>query len=114
MRAHLALLHQPLQEKSLEQRRETGCITHAGFPQRCSRRRIASRMSSGEPLKYHWVSATWTCPRNALKRGRRRSGSSLERYQFTKVDVANRCLKSWRRGPLLSWFPRRPICREAA
>lgn len=58
VRAHLTLLHQPLQEKPFEQGRKSNGIAHDAFPQRCSRRRIASRMSSGEPLKYHWVSAT--------------------------------------------------------
>ena len=53
MRAHLALLHQTLQEEPLKQRREAEAGAHDAFPQRCSRRRIASRMSSGEALRYH-------------------------------------------------------------
>ena len=56
--AHLTLLHQSLQEESLEQRSEARHVAHADLPQRCSRRRIASRISSGDPLRYHWVSAT--------------------------------------------------------
>jgi len=58
VRARLTLLNQPLQEKPFEQGRKGNGITHDGVSQRCSRRRIASRISSGEPLKYHWVSAT--------------------------------------------------------
>jgi hypothetical protein len=58
VRAYLTLLHQPLQEESLEQRSEVRRFVHADLPHRCSRRRIASRISSGDPLRYHWVSAT--------------------------------------------------------
>jgi len=51
---------------------------------------MASRINSGELLKYHCVSATWTWPRYADKIGRRRSGSRLDRYHVTRVLVANR------------------------
>jgi integrase/recombinase XerD len=41
-------------------RRQTYSTLFALLSQRRSRRRIASFISSGEPVRYHWVSATWT------------------------------------------------------
>jgi hypothetical protein len=70
-----ALLHQTLDEETLEKRSKAGGGGHGRCSQRRSSRDIASRINSGEALKYHCVSATCTWPRNALKRGRRRSGS---------------------------------------
>src|SRR5437868_4079271 len=48
VRTHLTLLHQALQEKPFKQGCKTDRGAHSDFPQRCSRRRIASRISSGE------------------------------------------------------------------
>jgi hypothetical protein len=49
----LALLHQALGKEALHQRRKAHWRGHGRSSQRCSSRRIASRISSGEPLKYH-------------------------------------------------------------
>jgi hypothetical protein len=73
--ACLPLLHQALGKKALQQRRQAGGLGHVRSSQRRSRRRIASFISSGDPLRYHWVSATWTWPRQVDKMGRSRSGS---------------------------------------
>src|SRR5208282_3556620 len=61
--ACLPLLHQALGEEALQQWRQAGMLGHVRSSQRRSSRRIASFISSGEPLRYHWVSATWTWPR---------------------------------------------------
>ena len=63
VRARPSLLHQALCEKTFQERREAGESSHCRPSQRCSSLRIASRISSGEPLKYHCVSATCTWPR---------------------------------------------------
>jgi hypothetical protein len=46
-----------------QQRGETRELTHGRFSQQRSSRRMASRISSGEPLRYHCVSSTCTWPR---------------------------------------------------
>ncbi len=60
VRACLTLLHQALREEALQQRRQAYGSAHGRSSQRCSSRRIASRISSGAPSRYHCVSATWT------------------------------------------------------
>src|SRR6266478_4411608 len=64
VRTRLALLHQALSKETLQQCRQTDAgSAHGRSSQRCCSRSIASRISSGEPSKYHCVSATCTWPR---------------------------------------------------
>lgn len=61
--ARLALLHQALGKEALHQRSKAIEVAHGWSSQRCSSRRIASRINSGAPLRYHCVSSTCTWPR---------------------------------------------------
>jgi hypothetical protein len=64
MRASLPLPHEPLSEESFQQWSEVvrGCF-HDWLSQQRSRRDIASRINSGQALRYQYVSLMWTCPR---------------------------------------------------
>ena len=61
----LALLHQAVGEEPLLQHGKASSLGHGHgrSSQRPSSRRMAWRISSGEPLRYHCVSATCTWPR---------------------------------------------------
>ena len=59
----LALLHQAVGKDMLQQGSQVGGRGHDRPSQYRSSRRMASRISSGEPSKYHCVSARCTCPR---------------------------------------------------
>ena len=60
VRTCLALLHQALGKEAFQQGREAGCAGHDRSSQRLSRRRMASPINSGEPSRYHCVSAMCT------------------------------------------------------
>src|SRR5258708_6439099 len=71
VRTRLALLHQALSKETLQQCRQTDAgSAHGRSSQRCCSRSIASRISSGEPSKYHCVSPTCTWPRQVDNIGR--------------------------------------------
>ena len=60
VRTRLALLHQALSKETLQQCRQADGSAHGRSSHRSCSRCIASRMSSGEPSKYHCVSETCT------------------------------------------------------
>src|SRR5260370_36169675 len=98
VRTGLPLSHQAFDEEPFQECGKARGF-HSGSSQCFSKRSTTRPISSGQIVRYQYVSLTCPWPRKVDNTGRRRSTSCPERYQPSKVLAANRCRKSCKRGP---------------